>query len=164
MRFPIKKLTAAAMTVALGLALQLIESLVPLPINLPGGKLGLANMAILTVIPLFSPLAAVGISLIRAALGSLLFGGGISFLYSLSGAALSSLIMVWAYRSGRVGFPGIGMLGAAAHNTAQVLVAVAIFGNGYLFSYLSVLLVISVITGGFTGYAVGLLYKKGIKE
>lgn len=164
MRFPIKKLTAAAMTVALGLALQLIESMVPLPINLPGGKLGLANMTVLAVIPIFSPLTAICVSLIRAAVGSLLFGGGISILYSASGAVLSALVMTGAYRMGRIGFPGIGMLGAAAHNTAQVIVAVILFGNLYLFSYLSVLLVISVITGGFTGYAVGLLYKKGIKE
>ena len=160
MRFPIKKMTTAAMVVALGLALQLIETMVPLPINLPGGKLGLANMAVLTVIPVFSPLTSLCIAALRAVVGSLLFGGGVSVFYSLAGAVASTLVMVGAYRIKAIGFPGIGMLGAAAHNGAQVAVAVILFGEPYLVSYLSVLLVISVITGGFTGFAVGLIYRK----
>ena len=52
MRLRTKRLVLCAVFVALGVGLQIVESIIPLPVNLPGGKLGLANIA--TLILLYS--------------------------------------------------------------------------------------------------------------
>ena len=46
---------------------------------------------------------------------------------------------------------GVSVLGAAAHNIGQILVAVIFMGSVYVIGYLPYLLVVSVFTGMATG-------------
>jgi len=46
---------------------------------------------------------------------------------------------------------GISVLGAAAHNIGQILVAIAVMGSFYVVAYLPWLLIASVLTGLLTG-------------
>ena len=53
--------------------------------------------------------------------------------------------------SKRVSIYGVSVLGAAAHNIGQILVAVIWMGSGYVIGYLPYLLIVSVFTGMVTG-------------
>ena len=52
---------------------------------------------------------------------------------------------------------GVSMAGAAAHNTGQVLAAMAVLGSGAPLVYLPPLLLCSLVTGAVTGAAAILL-------
>lgn len=159
---PIKKLVFIAMLTALGIALQLFESFIPFAVNLPGGKLGLANIAVLLVLYVCGAREALAVAILRSVLGALLFGGVVGLLYSICGALASLAIMLLARRflTG-LSIVGVSVLGACAHSAAQVCVASALLSSVLLYTYLPALLVIAAICGVFTGlaakYAVGYL-------
>ena len=51
----------------------------------------------------------------------------------------------------RISIYGVSVLGAAAHNIGQILVAVFLMGSVYVIGYLPYLLLVSVFTGLATG-------------
>ena len=147
-----------AVSVSCGLVLQYIESqFAVLPI--PGGKLGLANIVSMINLSLFGGGCTMLIALCRAFVGALITGGAGAVPYSVSGAAAAVCAMWFCRRhfSPAVSMIGEGVLGAAAHNAAQLLVACAVLNSAYALSYLPSLLVIAVICGSATGYAAKLL-------
>ncbi len=150
-----KKLTVMAMFTAIGLVLQVAESMLPIFVSVPGGKLGLANIVSIINISVFGGVNALMIAVLRAFLGSLLCGGAAAVPYSVSGAVLSTVVMWFAkkYAEGVFSNVGVGVLGAVAHNTAQVLVASVIFGSGYIWTYLPVLVIIGTVSGTAVGWA-----------
>ncbi len=155
------KMVYVALLIAIGLVLHIVESYIPIPVALPGAKLGLANIASLLTLALFGPMTAFVVSAIRAILGSLITGGIASMPYSLNGAIMSTLVMWLAIKFlwPRVSLIGVSVLGAAAHNFAQILTASVILQNLALFSYLPVLLLIGTVTGYFIGLAGNLTVK-----
>jgi heptaprenyl diphosphate synthase len=142
-----------AMLVAIGLVLQVIENSIPVPVSLPGAKLGLANIASLLTVVIYGPMTALIVSVVRALLGGLLAGGVSAIPYSFNGAVFSTIIMWLAYRSlvPRISLIGVSILGAAAHNTAQIFTASVILSNSGIYTYLPILLIIGTITGYFIG-------------
>ena len=151
---PIKKLVFLAALVALGIALQLFENFIPFFVNLPGGKLGLANIAVLIVLYVYGVREALCVALLRSVLGALLFGGVVGMLYAFAGAVVSMLVMWIAKRYlTKLSIVGVSVLGASAHATAQVCVAGVLLSNLLLYTYLPMLLVISAVCGVFTGLA-----------
>ena len=145
-----KKLALCAVLTALALGLSFVERFIPLPIPLPGIKLGLANVVTLVALCRSGRGNALGILVARCLLGSL-FGGLTSLAFSLTGGLLSFGVMVLANKSRRLSVYGISVLGAAAHNIGQILVAMGLMGSIYVAAYLPWLLLIAVITGLLTG-------------
>lgn len=149
-----KKLTTAAILTALALVLSYIERWIPLELlfPLPGIKLGLANTVTLFAVYMLSPLSAFGILIARCVLSSL-FGGSITaFAFSMTGGILSLLIMLCASRSRFLSVYGTSVLGAAAHSTGQILIAVCLMRSAKVFFYLPYLLLISVLCGLITAF------------
>lgn len=142
-----------ALLIAIGLVLHIVESFIPIPVSLPGAKLGLANIASLLTVVIYGPFTGLLVAAVRALLGGLLAGGVASIPYSLNGAILSTIVMWMAYKylSPKVSLIGVSVLGAAAHNFAQILTASVILENVGIFTYLPVLLIIGNITGYFIG-------------
>ncbi len=161
LKYKTKDYVIMALMVSLGIVLQIVDNMLNF-IAIPGGRLGLSNIVTLMNIFVFGGLNAFFISLLRAMLGSLLYGGVSSLLYSFFGALFSVLAM-WIVKSffyPKVSEIGISVIGAFFHNFAQVLVAIATFENASLFSYLAPLTVVSVFAGTFTGFQVKLLNNK----
>lgn len=150
-----KKLIISALMIAIAAVLQIAESTLPVIVHIPGGKLGFANIVTMAVIPILGYKSAILIAILRAALGSMLYGGPVSAMYSIAGAILSSIVMclLYKYYYGKISFYSIGCIGAAVHNTAQVTVAYIITGSAGVFIYLPLLLVISAVSGTVTGGA-----------
>lgn len=136
---------------ALALLMAYVEMMIPMPLVVPGVKLGLANAMILLVLYSMGSKAAVTISLVRILLSGLLFAGFAGFLYSLAGASCSLLIMVLCQKIKGFSIVGISVLGGIFHNIGQIFVASLVVQNIRLAYYLPILLVAGVATGFVVG-------------
>ncbi len=153
------RLTRCAVLTALALALSVAEGLVPLTIliPLPGLRLGLANLVTVYALAALGGGEALLILLARCLLGALLGGNLAALAFSLAGGLLA-FVLEWALlRWRRLSLFGVCMAGAAGHNTGQVLAAVAVMGSRAPLVYLPPLLLASIVTGAFTGWAAALL-------
>ena len=149
----VNQLTLCAILISMALVLSYIERFIPLQmfIPLPGIKLGLANIVTLMALFFLGEKSAFTILILRCILGSV-FGGGISGLaFSMTGGILAMMVMCIFKRCRFVSIYGVSILGAAAHNIGQVLVAVFLMGSAYVIGYLPYLLVVSVFAGMATG-------------
>ncbi len=88
-----KRITVGALLCALALCLSYIERFLPLPLPVPGVKLGLANLVVLCALVLLGFRAAFAVSMLRVLLAGFAFAGFSSLLFSLSGALLSLCVM-----------------------------------------------------------------------
>lgn len=147
------KMIFVSLLVAIALALSVLESTIPLPIAIPGARLGLANIVILVSLVIFGFKEALVISVLKSILLILVTGNVSSFFYSISGAILASITMylVYKYMSSIFSLIGVSICGAVAHNIGQVAMASFILSNIRLFSYLPILLILSLFTGYFVG-------------
>ena len=84
----LRALCECAVFLSCAMVLSYIESLFPLPIPLPGIKLGLANAAVLTLLLCRPAGYALAVSLARVVLSGLLFGNLSGFAMSFAGAPL----------------------------------------------------------------------------
>ena len=147
------QMTLCAILVSMALVLSYIEHFIPLQmvVPLPGIKLGLANIVTLMALFFLGAGNAFTILILRCILGSV-FGGGISGLaFSLVGGVLAMTVMCIFKNCRKISIYGVSMLGAAAHNIGQILVAVLLMGSVYVIGYLPYLLLVSVFTGLATG-------------
>ncbi len=148
-----KKLALCAVLIALALALSYTERLIPLQllVPLPGVKLGLANVVSLVSLYLLGWKPTFAVVLLRCILGAM-FGGGVTgFLFSLTGGLLAMGVMCLSKSISLFSIYGVSILGAAAHNVGQILVAVLIMHSVYVVAYLPYLLLVALFTGFATG-------------
>mgnify|MGYP000579767114 CR=1 FL=1 len=95
-----KKIALGGILTALAMIFSYIESLIPIPLPVPGVKLGIANIAIISVLYLLGSGQALLVNLLRITLTAVLFGNFNSFLFSMAGGMLSLLVMVILKKSG----------------------------------------------------------------
>lgn len=150
-----KKKDAARRTAFLGLLLALavlfgyVEAVLPVPMPVPGMKLGLANIVIVSVLYLAGWRQALIISCLRVLIIGFLFGNLFSISYGLTGTVLSILGMTLLKRTGRFSVLSVSALGGVLHNCGQILVASAVVIGFPWQWYLPVLM--------FAGLASGLI-------
>lgn len=149
----VKKMVFLSILVAVGLALSVIESMIPLPIAIPGARLGLSNMVVLITLVVFGFKEGITVSLLKSIVLMLITGSVSSFVYSFSGALLSSVAMSLSYKylSNIFSLIGVSILGALFHNFAQVSVASLMMNNMRIYTYLPFLMLTSIFTGYFVG-------------
>ena len=149
----VKRKTALyGLLVALAFIFSYIESILPVPIGIPGVKLGLANLVVLVALYLLGPMDALAISGV-----GFTFGSPASMLYSLAGGLLSWLVMWLCRRSDRFGVAGVSVAGGVSHNVGQLAVAAVALSTARIAWYLPVLLVAGVVTGLLIGLLCGAL-------
>ena len=149
----INKIIFLSVIVSIGLALSVLESAIPLPVMIPGAKLGLSNMVVLITLVIFGFKEGITVSILKSLVLMLVTGSVSSFIYSLSGAVLSCITMYISYLffSEVFSLIGISIIGALSHNFAQVSVAVYIMSNLRIYTYLPFLMLMSLFTGYFVG-------------
>lgn len=147
-----KKLALCGVLTALALGLSYAERFFPLQLilPLPGLKLGFANVVTLVALCLLGKSYAFSVLTARCLLGAI-FGNLAGLAFSLAGGLLALAVMCFATKTKGLSLYGISVLGAAAHNIGQILVAMAVMGSYYVAAYLPWLLMISVLTGLLTG-------------
>ena len=135
---------------ALAVVFGYIESLFPLPVAIPGIKLGISNIVILFALLKMNKSDAFFVLLIKILVCSLLFSGMNSFFYSLAGGMLAFIAMVSALKL-EMSIIGASMAGGVFHNIGQILAAAVILRSFSAFYYLPVLLPAGLIVGGIVG-------------
>lgn len=137
-----------ALFTVFAVVLSILENLIPLPIAIPGLRIGFANIAILIVLYLYSFKYAVFIVIIKNILVFLQFGNIIAFSMSMSGGILSVIFMYIfkRYLDKYFSIYGVSAVGAFFHNFGQILCASIILANKIIFAYLPVLVIIGTFT------------------
>ncbi len=150
-----KQLTICAVMISLALALSYTERLIPLQmvIPLPGIKLGLANIVTLIALYLLGTKSAFMILILRCILGSFFGGGVTALMFSLTGGLLAVTVMFLAKKIPLFSIYGVSVLGAAAHHTGQIAIAMILMRSAYVGAYLPYLLAAGLLTGLATGAA-----------
>lgn len=141
---------------SIAIVIAYIERLFPIPIPLPGIKLGLANVAVIIMLYISGTKAAFSISTIRIIVVGFLFGSIFSMAYSLAGGILSFLAMCGAKKIRVFGIVGVSVIGGVSHNIGQIAIAAAIVQHTGLFYYSPALIIAGVVTGGLIGYVGGI--------
>jgi len=176
-----------AILTAVALVIFIIEALIPLPVPVPGVKLGLANAVTLFALfygaskpdkpdkpdsadsrkDLYSLTTgdAFTILLCRIMLGAVFTGRPVALAYSIAGGLLGFVAMVVIKRF--VTHKQIwvcGAIGAVFHNIGQIIAAVLITGTPAIAAYLPVLIIVGVQTGVLTGLIAQLTLARITKE
>ena len=148
--------------VALSMIFSYLESLIPIPVPIPGVKLGIANIVTVVCLYTIGISGAWAVSLVRIALMGMLFGNLYSFAFSMAGGVLSLLMMTWARRWKRLQLSptGVSVIGGVMHNMGQLLAAAVLLDRAILMAYLPALIAGGVVSGIVIGILSGLLIRK----
>jgi len=151
-----KKTAFCGLLLALALIAGYVESLVPVPIPIPGIKLGVANSIVLILLYITDVKSVWTVSVSRVVLAGFLFGSMASILYSLSGAVFSLLMMMLIKKRNCFTMTGVSVIGGVSHNIGQLFMAFLVLESGAVWYYLPVLL----LSGCITGSVIGILGKE----
>jgi len=146
-----ERIAQLGLLTALALIVSYIELLIPLPVGIPGVKLGLANLIIVWSVYTMQPVEALAVNIMRILLAGFMFGNLSVILYSLAGAGLSFLCMYLAKRSGAFSLIGVSIIGGITHNIGQLVVAMLVLETASLAYYGPVLLLSGLVTGFLIG-------------
>lgn len=147
-----RKIAMGALMVALSLVLSYLELMLPLPVAVPGVKIGLANVCVLFMLYAYGARAALCVSVLRVLLAGFLFGSLSALLYALSGALLSLGVMALLRKSRAFSLRGVSVAGGVSHNVAQMAVAALVARTAGLLAYLPVLIVAGAAAGILNAY------------
>ncbi|WP_071026704.1 Gx transporter family protein [Peptoniphilus raoultii] len=150
-----RKIIFLSLLTALGLVLGFFESFMPLPLAIPGARLGLSNIVVLVTIVSFGYREGFALALLKTILLTFVTGSVSAFFYSFAGALLSSIAMVLAHRFLKkyLSLIGISEIGSFFHNLGQVLMASFMLKSMTIISYLPLLVILGIFTGYFVGLA-----------
>lgn len=155
-----RRIAVDGMFLTLAIVVSYIEVLLPIPVGIPGVKIGLANGVIMVLLFFTGWKRALFISVLRILLAGILFGNPMTIVYSLAGGILSIFFMAILKKAGGFSAVGLSVAGGVAHNLGQLSVAVCLMENARIYYYAPVLL----ITGTIAGTAIGVLAAGLIKK
>lgn len=155
-----KKVAFFALLVALAFVFSYLESLIPFHFGIPGIKLGLANLVVVTALYTVGEKRAFAVSVIRIILSGLTFGGVFSLVYSLAGGILSFLAMLIAKRCRALSVTGVSVIGGSIHNIGQLIAAAIVMETPSIAYYLPVLLLSGAVTGAVIGVVGNLIINR----
>jgi len=150
----VKRLAFCSLLTAIALTIFMVENQIPMPIPIPGMRLGLAN--IVTVYAMFAlgPGDTLMILISRIVLGSL-FSGGRTFFFSLAGGLccyLSMLVLRKLLTTKQLWI--CGAVASIFHNLGQCLIAAFLYQAKQIITlYMPYLMIIGIIAGFLTGLA-----------
>lgn len=155
----VKQMVYLAIMTAVAIILHFVEGMFPIPVAVPGIKLGLANVVSLLALYLFGPFEAFSILVLRVLMTAFLFSGLQSVIFSLAGGLLSVLAMTAIHRLREKGFSIISasVCGGIFHNIGQLTAASIVLHTSAVFSYLPVLMLSGIATGVAIGALAGIL-------
>lgn len=155
-----RRITTLSMLIAIGSVLYLLESLIPFPLPIPGGRWGFSNLVLIIAIagmPLGDILV---LSIGKSLIGSLLTGrlATPGFLMGIAGSLSSGAVMWFLSRTERFGLVGISLAGASASNLIQLLVAYALIVKSieivFLYPYMLIMGSISALINAYIAFEV----------
>lgn len=155
------KMVKIALLLAIALIVNYLESLVPLPLPLPGVKLGLANCIGLVVLCLYDEKDYVLFNVLKVFMIALLRTGfGTAFFIGFSGTFFATLVTLLFYKISKVSIYGLSVVGAVFHALGQVFMVIILYNSIYMINYLVILEITSVISGLLTAFLASVTLQK----
>lgn len=149
-----KKFTRLSLLLGLSVVLNIIESFIPIFNGyIPGIKIGLANTVTLFVLHKYNLKDALYISILRVILVGITRTGLFStiFMFSLSGAILSTLFMYLSKRYLKLSVIGTSIVGSLFHSIGQIIMAMLIMNTTNMIYYFPWILLFALPSGLFIG-------------
>ena len=158
-----RDITLGAMLLAMALTMFVIESRIPVPVPIPGFKIGLSNIITLVTVFLWHKRYAFCVLMLRIVIGAVVCGSGIAIMYSAAGGIFCFIVMGGlSNTSFGKHIPAVSMAGAVAHNFAQLAVAAFVLKSTSVFVYFPILCALGIAAGLFTGIAGGFCIKSAV--
>ena len=157
-----RKLTTLGLLTAIALTIFLVEAQIPPMVPLPGVKLGLANIVTVFTVYALCPKDAGLVLSARIFLGAVFAGNFSTIFYSAAGGVCAILVIIALKKIlKRHQLWVAGCLGAIAHSVGQMAMAMFLLGTPSVIVYLPVMIIVSIITGLFTGLCAQFLVNRG---
>ena len=157
-----RKLTTLSLLCAIALTIFMLEAQIPPLVPIPGIKLGLANIVTVFAVFAIGPKEAAAVLFVRIFLGAVFAGNFSTIFYSAAGGACAILTTIGLkFILTKKQLWIAGCLGAIAHSLGQMAMAMTLTGTPSLILYLPVMVVVSILTGSFTGLCAQLLVNRG---
>ena len=157
-----KKLTYMALLTAIALTIFVVEAQIPALVPIPGIKMGLANIVTVFVVFAIGSKEAAAVLFARIFLGAVFAGNFSTIFYSAAGGGCAIAVTVLLKKIlTKKQLWVAGALGAIAHSVGQMAMAITITATPGLIAYLPVMIVVSIITGTFTGLCAQFLVNRG---
>ena len=157
-----KKLTLLSLLTAIALTIFMVEAQIPALVPIPGIKLGLANIVTVFTVFAIGSREAAAVLFVRIFLGAVFAGNFSTIFYSAAGGACAIAVTILLKKIlTQKQLWVAGALGAIAHSIGQMAMAITLTSTPGLIAYLPVMIVISIITGTFTGLCAQLLVNRG---
>lgn len=149
-----KRWARVGMLAALALVLGYVETFIPLPVPVPGIKLGLGNIAVLVALVVLDVRSAAAVALLKVLAAGFLFGNPLMMAYSAAGTLLAFAIIAVLNRIPGISVVLVAIAGAIFHNIGQLAVASVVLRTGLVWATAPVLVIAACVTGALTGAAV----------
>lgn len=143
--------------VALAFLLSYVEAMIPIPIPVPGVKLGLANLVTIVGLYTVGVKGTVVISISRIILAGLTFGNLFSMIYSLFGGITSLILMIVIKKSKWFSTVGVSVIGGIGHNIGQLTFAAYVVETASVYYYLPALMTAGIVAGAVIGLVGGMI-------
>ena len=150
-----KKTAYYGIFAALAILMGYVEAVIPMPVPIPGIKIGLSNIVVVLCMYVMGTKEAFYISIVRVIISALLFRGFVGLWYSLAGAFVSYGAMLAVHKLKYASIIGVSVTGGVFHNIGQIVVACIILGRNVVLYLIPVLMV----SGVAAGFAIGLVSK-----
>lgn len=136
---------------ALSVVFGYLENMIPLPVTVPGVRIGLSNICIITALYMLGAPQAFLVALIKALVCGILFWGMQGAVYAVFGTVFSFAVMLILKRTGVFSPIGVSAAGAVFHNFGQLTALYIFAGSFSVIYYMSVLGISGVLMGTLTG-------------
>ena len=156
---PGRRAALYGLLVAAAIVCGYVEMLVPLPITVPGVKLGLGNAVVLLALERLGIKPGLFIMLAKVVASSLLFANLQMIAFSLAGGLMSWAVMAVSVRSRLFSTVASSVLGGVAHNAGQLLAVAALLSPQVALVNAPVLSVAGILCGAGVGIIVNILLK-----
>ena len=157
---PARRAALMGVFTALALVAGYLEVLVPLPVSVPGVKLGLGNAVVLFALVRLGARPAGLLMLAKVLCSTLLFANPQMLAFSLAGGVLSWAVMALAHRSGLFSVVAVSVLGGIAHNAGQLVAVALLLSMQVALVNVPVLAIAGAVSGAVIGVVVSSVLRR----
>ena len=151
---PARSAARYGLLAALALIAGYLEVLVPLPVTVPGVKLGLGNAVVLYALVCLGQRPAGALMLVKVLCSTILFANPQMLAFSLAGGVVSWAVMAAAHRSGLFSIIATSILGGIAHDAGQLIMVALLLSPQVALVNAPVLAVAGALCGALVGIIV----------
>ncbi len=157
---PARRAALMGVLAALALVAGYLEVLVPLPVSVPGVKLGLGNAVVLFALVRLGARPAGLLMLAKVLCSTLLFANPQMLAFSLAGGVLSWAVMALAQKSGLFSVVAVSVLGGIAHNAGQLVAVALLLSVQVALVNVPVLAIAGAVSGAVIGVVVSSVLRR----